>query len=239
MALKKYRVMGIENGKNTVIALDAQKVCVPEYHGLFKKKNSSVEYVPYPIENHIYMLKKEFREAIVGEILKTKKFGKRPPKFLATFFKNSYGNSLYEIFFKPFYSKIFGQDLKNILFSDFENIFKQPLAKEILLANFNCAGGNNEKSQEIPLPENASKKQVFVKTDRNSYSEILIPDENVKAFRITMLNNIEDCSSKDYNAVVEFAEDIPEEVLEAELSKLPLNPKYIKNETENNHNEIQ
>ena len=230
--------MGIENEKNTVIALDAKKVCVPEYHGLFKKKNSSVEYVPYPIENHIYMLKKEFRETIVGEILKTKRFGKRPPKFLATFFKNSYGNSLYEIFFKPFYSKIFGQDLKNILFSDFENIFKQPLAKEILLANFNCAGGNSDQSAEIPLPENAVKKQVFVKTDRNSYSEVLIPDENVKAFRIKCLD-YEECSEKNYNAVVEFAEDVPEDEIEAELSKLPLNPKHIKTESENNHNEIQ
>ncbi|MBQ3655488.1 MAG: hypothetical protein II956_01415 [Bacteroidales bacterium] len=229
--------MGIENEKNTVIALDAEKVCVPEYHGMFKKKNSAIEYVPYPIENHIYMLKQSYRETIVGEILKTKKFGKRPPKFLATFLKNTYGMTLYEMFFRPYYQKFFPDDIKNVLFSETETFFRKTSAKEILLANFNCAGGNSGSNDELPLPQ-ITLTQAFVKVDRNSYTEVLIPDENLKAFRIKCLKP-EDSCGKDYNAIVEFVGDVSKEDIEAELLKLPLNPRLICNESENNHNEIQ
>lgn len=219
-------LMGTENGKNTVIAIDAQKVSVPEYHGLFKKKHSDIELIPYPIENHIYMFKKEFRETIVGEILKTKRFGKRPPKFLATFLKNTYGFSLYEIFFKPYYQKIFQQDLKNILFADVENLFTKTSAKEILLSNFNCAGDNLANSEENNFSCQV-KTEVFVKTDRNSYTSVLIPNQNFKALKIICLSNIEDCSDKEYNAVIEFVGELSKEEILEELPKLPLNPKFI------------
>ena len=246
--MKNFRVsvmqIEIENEKfadfNTVVALDSAKVCVPEYHGMFKKKSTAVEYVPYPLENHIYMLKKEFRENIVGEILKLKKFGKKPPKFLSTFLKNSYGLSLYEMFFKPYYEKIFQTDLKNVLFADIENLFRKTTPKDILLSNFsrldtlqNCPENFDIKTA-TELSEPKAVTEVSVKTDRNSYAAVLIPDAKLKTFRITCLGNLTDCSEKDYNAVVEIAGEVSRAEIDAELAALPLNPKYASHDYKNN-----
>jgi len=218
--MQNLAFMGKENDNNSVIALDAQKVCVPEYHGLFKKKNSVFEYIPYPIEYHVYMLKQEFRESVVEEILKTKRFGKKMPKFLSTFLKNTYGKTLYELFFRPYYQKIFHEDLTKIIFLDVEKYFRKTTAKEILLKNFNSAGEHSCSIQEFLPPCNVT--EVCVKTDRNAYSSILIPNENCKAFRITAINE-----KSDYNAVVEFAFEVSKDEIEEELLKLPLNPKYV------------
>lgn len=223
----------IENEKsanfNTVIALDAAKVCTPEHHGMFKKKLSTIEYVSYPLENHIYMLKKEFRETIVDEILKLKKFGKKPPKFLSTFLKNTYGQSLYEMFFRPFYEKIFQTDLKEILYAEVETLFRKTTAREILLSNFSQFDSLAKDTELVNVQElqRGTLTEVYVKIDRNSYTSVLIPDESLKTYRILCLSNFSDCDQKDYNAAVEISGELSQEEIEDELSKLPLNPKYV------------
>ena len=136
--------------RNCAILFENGEVSKPEHHGLFKKKMTEIEGVPSPIENHIYMFKPEIQQKIINDIyrVKAKENDKRPPKFLATYLKAKFGQTLYDMYFGPYNEKVWHSDLRRIPLRWLEGRLSAPSADEIIMANFNhdTANINTEKT---------------------------------------------------------------------------------------------
>ncbi|MBQ2097228.1 MAG: FAD-dependent oxidoreductase [Bacteroidales bacterium] len=129
----------IELKRNSAILFENGEVSKPEFHGMFKKKMTEIEGVPSPIENHIYMFKPEIQQRIIADIfrVKNREKNKRTPKFLATYFKAKFGQTLYDMYFGPYNEKVWHSDLRKIPLRWLEGRLSAPTADQMIFANFN------------------------------------------------------------------------------------------------------
>ena len=103
-------------------------------------RNSSVvmpsgKMVPYPIENHAYMLDREDGEKIVADLVDMAKNGMTEPANFEEFLKGRFGNTLYELYFKPYNWKVWRRDLTKVPLSWLEGKLPMPTVAEIIFAN--------------------------------------------------------------------------------------------------------
>lgn len=110
--------------------------------GQFAKtlRNSSVvmsdgKMVPYPIENHAYMLDRENGEKIVADLVDMAKSSETEPANFEEFLKGRFGNTLYELYFKPYNWKVWRRDLTKVPLSWLEGKLPMPTVAEIIFAN--------------------------------------------------------------------------------------------------------
>lgn len=110
--------------------------------GQFTKalRNSSVvmsdgKMVPYPIENHAYMLDHEDGEKIVADLVEMAKSNSIEPSNFEEFLKGRFGNTLYELYFKPYNWKVWRRDLTKVPLSWLEGKLPMPTIAEIIFAN--------------------------------------------------------------------------------------------------------
>lgn len=94
--------------------------------------------IPYPIENHIYL----FDEFTQRRIIKDFVFiGKQDAMYLPQNFEEflikKFGNTLYEIYFKPYNEKIWRRDLTQVPLSWLEGKLPMPTAEEMIYNNIN------------------------------------------------------------------------------------------------------
>lgn len=95
------------------------------------------QIVGYPIENYLHQLDKETVSRVLDDFISTKSEPKDPFSFahFADFLKENFGQTLYEIYFKPYNEKIWNTDLSNIPLSWLEGKLPMPNLKEMLLSN--------------------------------------------------------------------------------------------------------
>lgn len=110
--------------------------------GQFTKalRNSSVvmpgdKMVPYPIENHAYMLDREDGEKIVADLVQMAKGNSKEPANFEEFLKGRFGSTLYELYFKPYNWKVWRRDLTKVPLSWLEGKLPMPTVAEIIFAN--------------------------------------------------------------------------------------------------------
>ncbi len=110
--------------------------------GQFTKalRNSSVVMpgdimVPYPIENHAYMLDREDGEKIVADLVQMAKGNSKEPANFEEFLKGRFGSTLYELYFKPYNWKVWRRDLTKVPLSWLEGKLPMPTVAEIIFAN--------------------------------------------------------------------------------------------------------
>ncbi len=110
--------------------------------GQFTKtqRNSSVvmsdgKMVPYPIENHAYMLDREDGEKIVSDLVGMAKGYSKEPANFEEFLKSRFGNTLYHLYFKPYNWKVWRRDLTKVPLSWLEGKLPMPTVAEIIFAN--------------------------------------------------------------------------------------------------------
>lgn len=129
----------IKADRNSSVIFENGEVAEPEYHGLFKKKSLVFNPVPYPVENHVYMFKQDIQQRVINDLfsIKRKQQSRREIKFFSTFLKNRFGDTLYDLYFKPYNEKIWQKDLSKIPLSWLEGKLPMPSPDDILLANFN------------------------------------------------------------------------------------------------------
>lgn len=103
-------------------------------------RNSSVfmpddQNIPYPIENHAYLLDKQKGMSIVKDLVgMAKEEGKKPSNF-EEFLKGRFGTTLYELYFKPYNEKVWRRDLKKVPLSWLEGKLPMPTVEEIIFNN--------------------------------------------------------------------------------------------------------
>jgi protoporphyrinogen oxidase len=91
--------------------------------------------VPYPIENHIYLLGEEVVGSVIKDLLSISKKEAQQPNNFEEFLRYRFGETLYEIYFKPYNEKIWRMDLSNIPLSWLEGKLPMPTIEEIFFYN--------------------------------------------------------------------------------------------------------
>ncbi len=91
--------------------------------------------IPYPIENHAYMLNKDIGKKIVNDLVKiTQAEGVEPANF-EEFLKGRFGDTLYNLYFQPYNEKVWRRDLSKVPLSWLEGKLPMPTVNEIIYNN--------------------------------------------------------------------------------------------------------
>jgi protoporphyrinogen oxidase len=94
--------------------------------------------VPYPIENHMYMMdesiQKNFIEDLKTLVKKTDSFN---PSNFEEFLKGRFGQTLYDLYFQPYNKKVWRRDLRQVPLSWLEGKLPMPTVDEMIYNNFN------------------------------------------------------------------------------------------------------
>lgn len=94
--------------------------------------------INYPIENNIYLFDKDTVKNIVGELLTLQGQPARSPfdyPNFEEFLQQSFGETLYQLYFKPYNQKIWKTDLKTVSMQWLEGKLPMPRLQEILESN--------------------------------------------------------------------------------------------------------
>jgi protoporphyrinogen oxidase len=93
--------------------------------------------IGYPIENHIYQFDKDIQKKIIIDLLDIQKFGRPDPINFEEFLRFRFGETLYDLYFKPYNEKVWKCDLKNVPLSWLAGKLPMPTVDEIIFDNFN------------------------------------------------------------------------------------------------------
>lgn len=104
------------------------------------ERNSSVfmadgKIIPYPIENHVFMLDKETGLNIVSDLVKMAQSTTVTVDNFEEFLKARFGETLYNLYFQPYNEKIWRRDLSKVPISWLEGKLPMPTVEEIIFNN--------------------------------------------------------------------------------------------------------
>lgn len=94
------------------------------------------ESIPYPIENHMYLLDTETQKSFINDLIKIATQPKEPNNF-EEFLKYRFGDTLYNLYFKPYNEKVWKRNLKNVPLSWLEGKLPMPTVQEMIYNNIN------------------------------------------------------------------------------------------------------
>ena len=101
---------------------------------VFMEDNS---LIPYPIENHIYLFDEDKQKSIIADMIHIAKADKLVPDNFEEFLKYRFGETLYELYFKPYNEKVWRRDLKYVPLSWLEGKLPMPTVAEMIFNNIN------------------------------------------------------------------------------------------------------
>ena len=95
------------------------------------------KHIPYPIENHVYLFDNETQEKFIDDLLNISSNNDSTPKNFEEFLKYQFGETLYNLYFKPYNEKVWRRNLKNVPLSWLEGKLPMPTVKEMIYNNIN------------------------------------------------------------------------------------------------------
>lgn len=93
--------------------------------------------VPYPIENHVYMLDAETQRRFISDCLAIAVGTQAEPTDFEAFLRGRFGDTLYNLYFKPYNEKVWRCDLRQVSLAWLEGKLPMPTVQEMLYNNFN------------------------------------------------------------------------------------------------------
>lgn len=93
--------------------------------------------IPYPIENHMYMMSPEIQKAFINDLLTMTKENYHTPNNFEDFLLYRFGPTLYNLYFKPYNEKIWKRTLNNVPLSWLEGKLPMPTIEEMIYNNIN------------------------------------------------------------------------------------------------------
>ncbi len=106
------------------------------------KRNAKIFYkgtfIGYPIENFLYQLDSSVVEQVMKELIDISKAGMKEPmdyEHFESFLQNTFGQTLYELYFKPYNNKIWKTDLRTVSMQWLEGKLPMPKLIEIITSN--------------------------------------------------------------------------------------------------------
>lgn len=91
--------------------------------------------IPYPIENHAYLLDDEDLRLVISDLLNLLKKEEAEPVNFEEFLRQRFGETLYRLYFRPYNYKVWRRDLSKIPLSWLEGKLPMPTVSEILYNN--------------------------------------------------------------------------------------------------------
>lgn len=92
--------------------------------------------VGYPIENHVYMMEDKIIKSFISDLCTISKSMDCVVNNFEDFLKNRFGNTLYQLYFKPYNEKVWQKNLKEVPISWLEGKLPMPTVEEIIYNNF-------------------------------------------------------------------------------------------------------
>lgn len=93
--------------------------------------------VPYPIENHMYMFNKEIQFKFIEDLIKMAQNKETEPNNFSEFLKLKFGETLYNLYFKPYNEKVWRRPLETVSLSWLEGKLSMPSVQEMMFNNMN------------------------------------------------------------------------------------------------------
>ena len=93
--------------------------------------------IPYPIENHMYLLDADIQKAFIKDLLNISVASKDTFENFEDFLQNRFGLTLYSLYFKPYNKKIWRRDLNNVPISWLEGKLPMPTVEDMIYNNMN------------------------------------------------------------------------------------------------------
>jgi protoporphyrinogen oxidase len=95
--------------------------------------------IGYPIENHIYQFDAELQKQIIVDLLSIAQNKNPEPANFEEFLKFRFGETLYNVYFKPYNEKVWKRDLSQVPLTWLAGKLPMPTVEEIIFDNFNKA----------------------------------------------------------------------------------------------------
>ena len=107
---------------------------------MLAERNSAVKMpdgteVPYPIENHAYMLDDETLGKVIADVTRMRCVSGGEPSNFEEFLRRQFGATLYDLYFGPYNRKVWRRDLSTVPLSWLEGKLPMPTPEEILYNN--------------------------------------------------------------------------------------------------------
>lgn len=151
-------------------------------------RNASVfmedRIIPYPIENHVYLLDEETQKSFIEDLILMAKSGDKKIDNFEDFLLNRFGKTLYSSYFKPYNLKVWRRDLSQIPLSWLEGKLPMPTLQEMIYNNM-----NHVKEQEFVHSSFYYAKQDGSQFVANRLSEGLTIRYNSSVDRIQKIGN--------------------------------------------------
>lgn len=93
--------------------------------------------IPYPIENHMYLLDAETQKRFISDLVVMVKNDSVIPHNFEEFLKGRFGETLYNMYFLPYNEKVWRRDLKQVPLSWLEGKLPMPTVAEMIFNNIN------------------------------------------------------------------------------------------------------
>lgn len=95
------------------------------------------EKIPYPIENHVYLFDADIQKKFINDLVLMAQNADPTPTNFEEFLKGRFGNTLYDLYFKPYNEKVWRRDLKHVPLSWLEGKLPMPTIAEMIFNNIN------------------------------------------------------------------------------------------------------
>lgn len=93
--------------------------------------------IPYPIENHMYFFNGDTQRAFIADLLKIPTGGDSKPSNFEEFLRGRFGETLYQMYFKPYNEKVWRRDLTRVPLTWLEGKLPMPTVEEMIFNNIN------------------------------------------------------------------------------------------------------
>ncbi len=91
--------------------------------------------IPYPIENHSYLFDQDVLKSIIDDWVYLAQHQDVKPENFEEFLKGRFGNTLYQLYFKPYNQKVWRRDLSSVPLSWLEGKLPMPTVSEMIYNN--------------------------------------------------------------------------------------------------------
>ncbi len=98
---------------------------------------SNEQHIPYPIENFIYLLDDKTQKDIITDLLKLQENHSRQSDNFQDFLINTFGDTLYRLYFEPYNTKVWRRNLKDMPIAWLSGKLPMSSVDEIIYNNFN------------------------------------------------------------------------------------------------------
>lgn len=94
------------------------------------------KWVPYPIENHVYMLNEDILNGFISDLISMAKAPVGEPQNFEGFLRTRFGETLYRVYFQPYNEKVWRRNLSHVPLSWLAGKLPMPTLKEMIYNNF-------------------------------------------------------------------------------------------------------